>query len=186
MFDMEIQPSALILVAILKDPRDLEIIRLLGWYRIPLRSAPKVIAVDYIAFYQTGTFGKDKWRINYVAPVNGYELTTRAELFHDQIDHIHAHHEYYKIQLGPLITLVEPILAGKWKRLTFLYTTGEYLIKAKTLNDLVVKFEERRLLWNALSERVGQAYNNHASNLEELEIDAQVLKKLLGYFDEKN
>ena len=45
--------GALVLVAVMTDPRDLEIARLFGWYRIPLRTAPKVIAVDYLAFYQT-------------------------------------------------------------------------------------------------------------------------------------
>ena len=38
-----IPPSALILVAVINNPRDLEIARLLGWYRIPLRTAPRVI-----------------------------------------------------------------------------------------------------------------------------------------------
>ena len=49
--------SALILVAIMPARRDLEIARLLGWYRIPLRSAPKVVNVDYLAFYQASAFG---------------------------------------------------------------------------------------------------------------------------------
>ena len=50
--------------------RDLEIARLLGWYRIPLRKAPKVIEVDCLAFYQTAAFGEaDRWRIQYVAEV---------------------------------------------------------------------------------------------------------------------
>jgi hypothetical protein len=46
------RPTDLILVCVLPTPRDLEIARLLGWYRIPLRTAPKVVAVDYLAFYQ--------------------------------------------------------------------------------------------------------------------------------------
>ena len=46
----QIKPSDLILVAIIPSVRDMEIARLLGWYRIPLRTAPKVIAVDYLAF----------------------------------------------------------------------------------------------------------------------------------------
>ena len=37
-------PSDLILVTYMPSPRDMEIARLLGWYRIPLRTAPKVIA----------------------------------------------------------------------------------------------------------------------------------------------
>ncbi len=52
-----IPASALVLVAIITTRRDLEIARVLGWYRIPLRRAPKVIAVDYLAFYQTAAFG---------------------------------------------------------------------------------------------------------------------------------
>src|SRR5512133_2352126 len=103
--------TALILVTLLKEPRDLEIARLLGWYRIPLRSAPKVIAVDYLAFYQTAAFGASgRWRIQYVAPVRGHELATRAELLRDEPDHPHAHQEYYKIQVGPLVSLPQPIL----------------------------------------------------------------------------
>ena len=90
-------PSSLVLVAVVNHPRDLEIARLLGWYRIPLRSAPKVVAVDYIAFYQTGAFGEEKWRIQYVAPVRGHELTTRAELLKNESDHPSARLEYYKI-----------------------------------------------------------------------------------------
>ncbi|MCX6066007.1 MAG: hypothetical protein NT121_09660 [Chloroflexi bacterium] len=49
-----LSPTSLILVCLIPTPRDLEIARLLGWYRIPFRSAPKVVAVDYLAFYQRG------------------------------------------------------------------------------------------------------------------------------------
>src|SRR4030066_691402 len=116
-------PTSLILIAVLADPRDLEIVRLLGWYRIPLRTAPKVVAVDYLAFYQTGTFRAEKWRIQYVAPVRGHELTTRTELLRDEPDHPRAREEYYKIQLGPLTPLPRPVLADNWRRITFFYTT---------------------------------------------------------------
>jgi len=171
-------PTSLILVAILKGPRDLEIARLLGWYRIPLRSAPKVIAVDYLAFYQTAAFGDEKWRIQYVAPVCGHELTTRAELLHDEPDHPHAHHEYFKIQLGPLVSLPRPILAEDWRRITFLYTIGEYLLRAQTLHDLIVEENERTFLWQALRERASQSYQS--SPLPEADLPADVLAALLG------
>ncbi len=144
MMSNSISSSALVLVAILPSPRDFEIARVLGWYRIPLRTAPKVIEVDTLAFYQTASFGRDqRWRIAYVAEQRGHELTTRRELFKDEPDHPHAHEEYYKIQLGPLQPLAEPILAGRWRRITFLYTTGRHLIEARTINDLVVEAEER-------------------------------------------
>src|SRR6185436_15752856 len=95
-------PSSLVLVGLLPTPRDLEIVRLLGWYRIPLRSAPKVVAVDYLAFYQPAAFGDAGGRIDFVAEVRGHELTTRAELLRDDPDNPHAHEEYFKIQVGEL------------------------------------------------------------------------------------
>ena len=122
--NMDFPPSnSLILVVLLNKPRDFEIARLLGWYRIPLRSAPKVIGVDFLAFYQTAAFENEKWRISYIAPVRGHELTTRQELLRDEPDHPRAQQEYYKIQIGPLQRLPEPILAGEGRRITFLYTT---------------------------------------------------------------
>jgi hypothetical protein len=173
-------PTSLILVVLMNNVRDMEIARLLGWYRIPLRSAPKVIAVDYLAFYQTAAFGEGKWRIQFVASVRGHELTTRAELLRDETDHPHAQQPYYKIQIGPLIALPVAILAETWRRITFLYTTGEYLLNARTVNELVVETEERQVLWQALRERASQSQQYQSSELQELEIDPFDLAALLG------
>jgi hypothetical protein len=172
--------AALILVAILPDRRDLEIARLLGWYRVPLRFAPKVVDVDYLAFYQTGSFGEEhRWRIEHLAEVRGYEMTTRADLFRDEPDHPRAREEYYKIQLGPLQPLSKPILAGRWKRVTFLYTTGELLQQAETINDLVVGQEDRALLWRSLRERAMHGNQYRAEELPEFPIDP-LLMAMLG------
>ncbi len=178
--------TSLILVVVINNPRDMEIARLLGWYRIPLRSAPKVIAVDYLAFYQTAAFGDEKWRIQYVAAVRGHELTTRAELLQDERDHPRAQQEYYKIQIGPLVCLPEPIPAASWRRITFLYTTGEYLLRAKTVNDLVVQTEERQILWQALRERASQAQDYQVPDLPEIAVEPALLAALLGIKEEKN
>jgi hypothetical protein len=178
---MEIQSTSLILVAVMNRPRDLEIARLLGWYRIPLRYAPKVVAVDFLAFYLTGAFGDERWSVPYAAPVLGHELTTRAELLKDEPDHPHSREEYYKIQIGPLIQLPRVIRAEKWRRVTFLYTTGEYLLRAETVNDLVIQTEERQMLWQALRERSNQAEAYNAGPQVEAEIDPAVLALLLGF-----
>jgi len=174
------EPTALILVAVVTEPRDLEIARLLGWYRIPLRSAPKVVAVDYLAFYQTGAFAAEKWRIQYVCQVQGHELVTRAELLQDEPNHPRAAEEYYKIQIGPLENLPHPILAEKWRRITFLYTTGEYLSNAQTLHDLVVLSEERYTLWRALRERSRRVDLYQANKIPDVDIDPEALAILLG------
>jgi len=173
-----LEPTSLVLVAVVNDPRDLEIARLLGWYRIPLRSAPKVVFVDYLAFYLTGAFGDAKWQIQSIAPVLGHELTTRRELLKDQPDHPRAKEEYYKLQLGPLENLPKPVRADKWKRITFLYTTGEYLMQADTINDLVVRTEERRILWQALRERAEGEYGT--AGVPDMDIPEEVLAVLLG------
>jgi hypothetical protein len=168
-----------VLVGLLPTPRDLEIARLLGWYRIPLRTAPKVVAVDYLAFYQPAAFGDAGGRIDFVAEVRGHELTTRAELLRDDPDNPHGNEEYYKIQVGELEPLETPILAEKWKRLTFLYTTGEYLLRARTLNELVVHDDERRLLWRSLRERA-EHEQLYRTDLPEADIPPDVLMNLLG------
>ncbi len=140
-------PTDLVLVAFMPSPKDMEIARVLGWYRIPLRSAPKVVAVDWLVFYQPASFGKEhQWRIETAAPVVGHELTNRVELFKDQRDHPRADHEYFRMQLGPLVSLPCPIRADNWKRVTFLYTTCERLLAAETLKDLTMHDEEHNLL----------------------------------------
>jgi hypothetical protein len=176
---MTLKITDLILVCLVPTPRDLEIARLLGWYRIPLRTAPKVVAVDYLAFYQPSAFGERGGKIEFVAPVRGHELTTRGELLKDEADHPRAKEEYYKIQLGGLEKLPQPIVADKWKRLTFLYTTGEYLLNAKLLNDLVVQNEERDILWKSLRERA-ENEQLYKTDLPETDVDPAILALLLG------
>jgi len=179
---MPLQPTSLVLVALLPTVRDLEIARLLGWYRIPLRTAPKVVAVDYLAFYQPASFASRGGQIEFIAQVKGHELTTRGELLKDEAEHPRAREEYYKIQIGGLEKLKEPIKTDKWKRLTFLYSTGEYLLNAKILNDLVVQSEERELLWKSLRERAehDQLYK---TDLPSVDIPPDVLMALLGIKD---
>ena len=174
-----ISPTDLILVCLLPTPRDMEIARLLGWYRIPLRTAPKVVAVDYLAFYQPSAFAERGGQIEFIANVRGHELTTRGELLRDEADNPRAKEEYFKIQIGELEKLSQPIVTDKWKRLTFSYSTGEYLLNAKTLNDLVVDGEERQTLWRSLRERAENS-QLYKTDLPDVDIPPEVLMALLG------
>lgn len=178
-----LKPTDLILVCLIPTPRDMEIARLLGWYRIPLKNAPKVVSVDYLAFYQPASFGERSGQVEYIAQVRGHELTTRGELLKDESNHPRAKEEYFKIQLGELEKLKEPIHTDKWKRLTFLYSTGEYLLNAKTLNDLVVEGEERNLLWKSLRERA-ENEQLYKTDLPEADIPPEMLMALLGIKEE--
>lgn len=181
--NMTLPESALILVAILPSQRDFDIARLFGWYRIPLKSAPKVISVDYLAFYQTKAFGEAKrWQIAFVAEILGHELLLRRDLIRDEPDHPRAHEEYFKIQIGPLQRLENPIPTNDWKRITFFYTTGEQFKVAHTINDLVIKAQdERDVLWHTLRERALKANEYKAEELPASVVDPAILA-LLGAF----
>jgi hypothetical protein len=152
--EMNIARDDLVLVAVIPEIRDLEIARVLGWYRIPLASSPKTLRVDWIAFYQPAVFGAEKWAVRYAAPVRGFELVKRKELLRDEPDHPRANEPYFKLQLGILEELARPIQALRWRRFTFLYTTGGRLCSASDLSQLSVPpSEEHDLLWRLLRER---------------------------------
>ncbi|HET7009487.1 MAG TPA: hypothetical protein VFI11_01825 [Anaerolineales bacterium] len=140
---LQIHDDEVVLVAVIKTPRDLEIARVLGWYRIPLASAPGTLRVDWVAFFQGAAFGPEKWSVRYVSHVRGYELTTRGQLLQDEGDHPRAAEPYYRMQLGPLVELPRPIPARSWRRFTFLYTTGERLRLARDVRQLTVPTSAR-------------------------------------------
>lgn len=180
MNDPYLSPGALILVAIIPSPEDLQVARVLGWYRIPIRTAPRILNVDYLAFYQPASFEDSKWQVECIAPVLGHELTIRADLLQDEASHPRADEEYYKIQLGAVCHLDHPILAGNWKRFTFLYTTGEYFQQARELTDLTVRPADRRRLWKALRERSEGQGDYQASAEEWQNLSLETLSALLG------
>ncbi len=125
----------------------------MGWYRIPLRYAPKIVSVDVVAFYQTAEFGEEKWSIRYAARVRGVEMVKRSDLFQEEIAHPRAQEEYYKLQLGPLEMLPRPITSRAWHRITFFYTSGEKLLDAREVRDWSVPPADRQTLWKALRDR---------------------------------
>lgn len=110
--------------------------------------------------------------------MRGHELANRAEFLIDESDNPRANEEYFKVQIGPLEGLSRPIIAKRWRRLIFLYTTGEYLLKAETLKDLVVQSDERALLWQSLRERAEQNQQYKVDMPDD--IDPTVLIVLLG------
>jgi len=178
---MILPADTLVLICYLPAKKDLDIARMLGWYRIPLKSAPKVIEVDYLAFYQGNNFGEThRWQVEYYAEYRGHELTTRGELLRDEKDHPKAHEEYYKVQIGPLQHRPDPIRAGAWKRITFLYTTGNLFNSAANVNDLVVRSEEREILWKTLRERAQRSLYGQPENSGNPQIDPALIELILG------
>jgi hypothetical protein len=151
---MALHNDDVVLVAVMPSRRDWDIAKVLGWYRVPIRSAPKTLRVDWLAFFLTGAFGEEKWSVRYAAEVRGFELRDRRELLQAETDHPRSNEPYYKVQLGPIVSLPRPIPALHLRRFTFLYTTGGRLLSAREIKDLRVRpGEEHDLLWRMLRER---------------------------------
>ena len=126
-----------VLVAIMNDPRDFEIARDEGWYRVPQKHAPQTTTeAAVLAFYFTKAFVDEKWSIRWYAPVRGHELARRRDLFPAESDHPRAEEAYYKLQLGPLIQLELPIYSLRWRRITFVETSWDRFSAAEEINDL--------------------------------------------------
>jgi hypothetical protein len=138
-----IEADARVLVCLINSPRDLEIARWDHWYRIPVKRAPAEYTPDIIAFYLTSDFGDEKWAIHEFAPVRGHELVRRVDLFPDEPNHPRANDLYYKLQLGPLQRLPRPIPSLKWRRITFIQTTGDRFLNALEIGDLVERPSSR-------------------------------------------
>ena len=82
------------------------------------------------------SFGVDRYAIHYYAEVVGHELVTRGDLFPEQADHPRANDWYYQLFLGPLQHKIPPITSRKWRRITFIMTSGDRFENAVEINDL--------------------------------------------------
>ncbi len=142
-----------VLVVVVPDPRDLAYALEDGWYRIPLARAPARIAVDYLAFYQTGAFPEDeRCLVRWYAPVQDYRIVQRRELLPDEPDHPRAADRYYRVGLGPGVTLPCPIPSRRLRRITFIPTTLSRLLAAREINDLWLKTGSHERMWQALQQ----------------------------------
>ncbi len=130
------EEDARVLVVIMNNQRDFAIARDEGWYRIPVRRAPRQVAADYLAFYMTSAFGGERWTIPYLAPVLRYRLVRRRDLLPEEVDHPRANEWYYKVELGPMRRLPRPVPSRRFRRVTFIPTTLERLLNAEEINDL--------------------------------------------------
>lgn len=144
--------DAPVLVAVVNNVRDLERARDEGWYRIPVQRAPRRVAAEYLAFYQTGAFGEEGCAVRYYAPVRRFHILTRAELLPDQADHPRAGDAYYKIEIGPLQPLPRPVPSRSLRRITFIPTTLSRLLAAAEINELWPRDDPQQRLWLALRE----------------------------------
>lgn len=144
--------SRTVLICVINNEADMHRIASKGWYRIPQRRAPRRVGADYLAFYQTGKFKgqPEAQTVTFFAPTLRYRLLTRAELLPDEPDHVRAEDFYFRIEIGPLQRLHQPVPATKMKRLTFVHTTMDLLLSARDVTELFYREDPFERLWHAL------------------------------------
>lgn len=154
-------PVPEVLVAIMNNQRDLEIARTQHWYRIPVKSADRLIPeleqMQYLAFYQTVVFKRDAYAVNYYAEIERIRTVPRIELLPDEAGNQNAEVLYYKLEISPLQRLSQPIPSKRLRRVTFIRTTLEKFSMAQEINDLYHTSPIEDLMWGALKAAEVQA-----------------------------
>jgi very-short-patch-repair endonuclease len=143
-----------VLVAVINNAADLRRAAAEGWYRIPQRRAPPRIGADYLAFYQTAAFNgqEEAQTVTYYAATRRYRLMTRRELLPEEGGHPRAADYYYRVEIGPLQRLAQPVPATTFRRITFIHTTLDRLFTAQDVRDLFRHDDPFDRLWQALRE----------------------------------
>ena len=125
-----------VLVAVLKTPRDLRILRERRRYRIPLSFLPRR-PFTHIAFYEPReTFGARGKRIARYAKVVKREVRKRIELFPRERAHPRAHDEYLVCSFRALRALATPIRNVIPRRVSFGFTDLKTLRSATNILEL--------------------------------------------------
>ena len=150
MVSNDISPDARVLVVVVTRPRDLAAARAEGWYRIPLDRAPRALAAEHLAFYQTAAFGDERWAVRYIAAVLRVGVATRAALLPDEAGHPRAAARYYRFALGPLRALPVPVPSRRLRRVTFIPTTFGQLLRARDVAELWRPREDAEQGWEGV------------------------------------
>jgi hypothetical protein len=157
-----VYPEDRVLIAYMPEPADFIRARDEGWYRVPQRHAPKGLYAEYFAFYFGREFGDQKWAIHHFARQTGFELLRRVDLLPEEADHPRAEALYYRVALGPMQTLEQPIVSLRWRRISFMHTTWDRFVEAREINDLLLnggEYVDR--LYATLKERGIAAKRNY-------------------------
>jgi hypothetical protein len=139
-----------VLVAVVPSVADWERVCREGWYRIPLRRAPRRIGAAYLAFYHPKCFDELRWTIQYYAAIQRYSLVPRRELLPEDAGHPRGDDLYYRIELGPLQRLPRPIPSLRLRRITFIHTDLAAMLQASDVTDLWRQEVPKERLWRGL------------------------------------
>lgn len=171
-------PEDTVIVGVINRKKDLKTLLSKRWYRIPQKQMPRGVHAKYLAFFLSGrSFKEHSGSVPYYAPVTGLELVYRRDLFPDEMQHPRADEVYYKVALGEVIEKQPPVQNSSRRVITFIYTTWDRFVSARTIDDLYSEadyFVDR--IYHALrsagvpAERTWQAENRLTNSAAEIRI----------------
>jgi hypothetical protein len=130
-----------VLVALLPEPRDLELARDRAWYRVRsrqllerVRGGPRQFTD--LAFYQPDSFGPERRCVRYHAPILGISHARRMDLMPEEPNHPRADQWYVRFDLGPIEELPRPVPSARGRRILFIATNWQRIASADDINDL--------------------------------------------------
>ncbi|TAE24731.1 MAG: DUF559 domain-containing protein [Candidatus Kapaibacterium sp.] len=166
------------LIGMIREKKDMLIAQKQGWYRIPVKSAPKIVrsnSMTTLAFYQTKAFGEDKYTVRYWGEVQNIQEKKRIEILPEEPAHPKAKEVYHVIQLTAVQELQQPIVSPIPRRNPFIETTRERLFAAREFNELFCGSPIEERLWKALYDEGIPAYR-------EFMVSRTVAKKKSMYY----
>lgn len=147
-----------VLVVLLPRPRDLDIVREAGWYRVrSIEMAERIKGglkqFKHLAFYQPDSFRSEARCVRHYAPISRFSKVRRLDLLPDEPSHPRAQDLYLKFDLGELLTLDRPIPADRGRRLLFIPTSWRKIAAAENINDLFSGSHIEENLYRSLREQ---------------------------------
>jgi very-short-patch-repair endonuclease len=146
--------SERLLVAVMNNSLDMALARDQHWYRIPVDRASKWCKScwppQWLAFYQTKTFGDEAFAIHYYAQVLDIQRKYRWQLFPDQPEDAKSQRLYFQLSIGSLQRLPKAITSPHQRRIVFIPTTWSRFVAADQVNDLYCGSPLEDQLWARL------------------------------------
>lgn len=129
-------PEDRVLVAVINRQRDLHAAAHDHWYRIPQERMTRGIHAEYLAFYLSRAFKHRNGGVHFFAETRGLELAKRRDLLPGEPNHKNADRVYYRVALSELREKVPPVMNPTRRPISFIYTTWDRFVHARTISDL--------------------------------------------------
>jgi very-short-patch-repair endonuclease len=145
-----------VLVAMINNEHDYARMQNELWYRIPVNTAPPIIAKNeaaIIAFYATSKVKENKWLIRHYGSIKSIKEVSRQELFPEEpASSPKFHKRYFKLELEKLEELPKPIVSTRGHRNTFIPTTKQKFFNSTNINLLFNSTSLEQKVQNKLTE----------------------------------